>query len=321
MQGDRVMQYRELVYKVARDGDQLLSEEDMKLDGCRIMPHHKKPMTSTGGWKVGGISYAFNPPSLSKTPCQGFVAGCSGVLHFVKRPFQKHQRFKIPLEKLGQQLGQARDGQKRGSNQMAEQQQKKQKVRIEQLQEQNLQRMEMTQESSFQRFVEKLRQRPEVAAHILELLERRSYDHVDLFGREASGVHKQVPLAEQEDDAGDPRAAHAVAQGGRLAQSAAAACRFRVEIANKHGAKEARLVYDGMEMKCMDAYYNSKNKYPLCPSYRKRARHAELGGRRGDFGDTSQEKHRGRAHRPEECGEAACFTAHGGAATFDGCYG
>ena len=107
-----------------------------------------------------------------------------------------------------------RDGQKRGSNQMAEQQQKKQKVRIEQLQEQNLQRMEMTQESSFQRFVEKLRQRPEVAAHILELLERRSYDHVDLFGREASGVHKQVPLAEQEDDAGDPRAAHAVAQGG-----------------------------------------------------------------------------------------------------------
>ena len=29
MEGDRVMQYRELVYKVARGCDQLLSEEDM----------------------------------------------------------------------------------------------------------------------------------------------------------------------------------------------------------------------------------------------------------------------------------------------------
>ena len=71
---------------------------------------------------------------------------------------------------------------KRGANKVAEQQQKKQRSMIERLQKQNLQRMEMTQESSLQRLVEKLRPRPEVAAHILELLECGSYDHVDSNG-------------------------------------------------------------------------------------------------------------------------------------------
>ena len=41
------------------------------------------------------------------------------------------------------------------------------------------------------------------------------------------------------------------------------------EIVNKCDAKETWLVHDGMQIKCMDAYFNSKNKCPLCPGYRK----------------------------------------------------
>ena len=42
-----------------------------------------------------------------------------------------------------------------------------------------------------------------------------------------------------------------------------------VQVVNKFDAKEARLVHEGMEMKCLDAYHNVHGKHPVLPWFRK----------------------------------------------------
>ena len=42
-----------------------------------------------------------------------------------------------------------------------------------------------------------------------------------------------------------------------------------MQVVNKFDAKEARLVHEGMEMKCLDAYHTVHGKHPVLPWFRK----------------------------------------------------
>eukprot|EP00439_Symbiodinium_sp_Y106_P060742 s76_g9.t1 len=103
-----------------------------------------------------------------------------------------------------------------------------------------------------------------IARQLLELNEESMHDAmapVDDVDDTCEGEAPAADAPEEEEQEEEQEVAHLP----NVLQAHMAA----PEIVNKCDAKETWLVHDGMQIKCMDAYFNSKNKCPLCPGYRK----------------------------------------------------